>query len=42
MIVMALRTDGNQRYNWMEKQAIAVGELNPTVHLAPQHNQLLS
>jgi len=25
-----------------EKQAIAVGELSPTAHLALQHNQLLS
>jgi hypothetical protein len=42
MIVMALRTDGNQRLQLDEKQAITVGELSPTAHLALQHNQLLS
>jgi hypothetical protein len=42
MIVMALRTDGNQRYSWMKnRRSLAVRERDPTAHLALQHNQLL-
>jgi len=41
MIIMALRTDGHQRYSWMKKMRSLFGELNPTAHLALQYNQLV-
>jgi hypothetical protein len=41
MIVMILRTDGNQRFQLDEEQAIAVRELDPTADLPLQHDQLL-
>jgi len=42
MMVIALRTDGNQRYSWMKNRRIAVRELDPTAHLALQHNHLMT
>jgi site-specific recombinase XerC len=40
-IVMALSTDGNQRYSWM-KNSDRIREVDATAHLALQHDQLMS
>jgi hypothetical protein len=42
MIVTDVRTDGNQRGQLDEEQAITVRELDPTAHLALQHGQLMA
>jgi hypothetical protein len=38
MIVMALRTDGNQRYRWMKNRRSLFVIVDATAHLSLQHN----
>jgi hypothetical protein len=40
--VMALITDGNQRYNWMKNKRSLFVIVDATAHLSLQHNQLTS
>src|SRR6478736_3575720 len=42
MIVMALRTDGNHRYNWTKNRRSSVRELDTTANPPLQHNLLIS
>jgi len=42
MIVMALRTEGNQRYSWMNNRRFAIREVEAAARLGLQHDQLMS